>query len=83
MPAEPKPAAEQSNLALKGLGSPAEGSMNPLREVEKQGQAIWLDYIRRNLLTSGELRWLVDEDGLSGVTSNPTIFEKAIAGSTD
>jgi transaldolase/glucose-6-phosphate isomerase len=57
--------------------------VNPLHDIEKQGQGIWLDYIRRNLLTSGELKRLVEEDGLSGVTSNPTIFEKAIAGSTD
>ncbi len=56
---------------------------NPLHDVEKQGQAIWLDYIRRSLLTSGELKRLVEEDGVSGVTSNPTIFEKAIAGSSD
>lgn len=56
---------------------------NPLRLAEAQGQAIWLDYIRRSILTGGELKRLVDEDGLSGVTSNPTIFEKAIAGSTD
>src|ERR1700733_12255035 len=56
---------------------------NPLRLAEAQGQAIWLDYIRRSILTGGDLKRLVDEDGLSGVTSNPTIFEKAIAGSTD
>jgi len=62
--------------------SPA-ASGNPLRILEAQGQAVWLDYIRRNLLTSGGLKRLVEEDGLSGVTSNPTIFEKAIAGSTD
>jgi len=57
--------------------------MNPLKELGSQGQSIWLDYIRRNLLRSGELKRLVDEDGIRGVTSNPTIFEKAIAGSTD
>ena len=57
--------------------------MNPLRELLKHGQSVWLDYIRRSLLTSGELQRLVEEDGLRGVTSNPTIFEKAIAGSTD
>lgn len=57
--------------------------MNPLLELKKQGQAVWLDYIRRNLLTGGELRRLVDKDGLTGVTSNPTIFDKAIAGSSD
>jgi transaldolase / glucose-6-phosphate isomerase len=57
--------------------------MNPLKQLEEQGQSIWLDYIRRNLLSSGGLKRLVDEDGIRGVTSNPTIFEKAIAGSTD
>ena len=57
--------------------------MNPLKELEKRGQSIWLDYIRRSLITSGELRRLIQEDGLRGVTSNPTIFEKAISGSKD
>src|SRR6202163_2183019 len=58
-------------------------TMNPVRELSKYGQSAWLDYIRRNLITSGELKRLVDEDGLGGVTSNPAIFEKAITGSTD
>ena len=57
--------------------------MNPLKELAGQGQSIWLDYIRRNLIRSGELKRMVEEDGIRGVTSNPTIFEKAIAGSTD
>ncbi len=57
--------------------------MNPLKELEKCGQSIWLDYIRRSLMTSGELGRLIREDGLRGVTSNPTIFEKAISGSKD
>lgn len=57
--------------------------MNPLKALEEQGQSVWLDYIRRNLIRSGELKRLVEEDGIRGVTSNPTIFEKAIAGSTD
>jgi transaldolase/glucose-6-phosphate isomerase len=57
--------------------------MNPLKELGGQGQSIWLDYIRRNLIRSGELKRMVDEDGIRGVTSNPTIFEKAIAGSAD
>lgn len=57
--------------------------MNPLKELAGEGQSIWLDYIQRNLIRSGELKRLVDEDGIRGVTSNPTIFEKAIAGSTD
>lgn len=57
--------------------------MNHLKTLEQSGQAVWLDFIRRSLITSGELKTLVDEDGLRGVTSNPSIFEKAIAGSTD
>jgi transaldolase / glucose-6-phosphate isomerase len=57
--------------------------MNPLNELLGQGQSVWLDYIRRNLIRSGELKRMVEEDGVRGVTSNPTIFEKAIAGSTD
>jgi len=57
--------------------------MNPLKEIAEQGQSIWLDYIRRNLIRSGELKRFVEEDGLRGVTSNPTIFDKAISGSTD
>jgi transaldolase / glucose-6-phosphate isomerase len=56
---------------------------NPLKDLLKYGQSVWLDYIRRSLLTSGELQRLIDEDGLRGMTSNPAIFEKAIAGSTD
>src|SRR5947199_9821968 len=56
---------------------------NPLVEVQHYGQSLWYDYIRRGLIASGELRRLVEEDGLRGVTSNPSIFEKAIAGSTD
>src|SRR5215469_9713031 len=59
------------------------GQENPLLQLQKLGQSIWLDYIRRNLLTSGELQRLINEDGLRGMTSNPAIFEKAIAGSTD
>ena len=56
--------------------------MSKLIELEKMGQSIWLDYIQRALLTSGELKQMVDS-GLRGVTSNPAIFEKAIAGSND
>jgi transaldolase / glucose-6-phosphate isomerase len=57
--------------------------MNPLQALQGYGQSVWLDYIRRSLLTSGELARLIEEDGLRGVTSNPAIFEKAITGSTD
>jgi transaldolase/glucose-6-phosphate isomerase len=56
---------------------------NPLHELQTYGQSVWLDYIRRSLLTSRELQQLLDNDGLRGVTSNPAIFEKAIAGSSD
>jgi transaldolase/glucose-6-phosphate isomerase len=55
----------------------------PLLEILGQGQSLWYDHIRRGLMTSGELGRLIDDDGLRGVTSNPAIFEKAIAGSSD
>jgi transaldolase/glucose-6-phosphate isomerase len=56
---------------------------NALVKLHSFGQSIWLDYLRRGLLTSGELQQLIDKDGLRGMTSNPSIFEKAIAGSHD
>jgi transaldolase/glucose-6-phosphate isomerase len=56
---------------------------NPLIELQKLGQSIWYDNIRRGLLTSGELKRMIDAGEIVGVTSNPAIFEKAIAGSTD
>ncbi|HEX7961542.1 MAG TPA: bifunctional transaldolase/phosoglucose isomerase, partial [Terriglobales bacterium] len=56
---------------------------SPLKALANYGQSVWLDYIRRNLITTGELKRLIEEDGLAGVTSNPAIFEKAITGSTD
>lgn len=55
---------------------------NPIRGLQRFGQSVWLDDLRRSLFTSGEFRRLVAEDGLSGVTSNPSIFEKAINGTT-
>jgi len=55
----------------------------PVFEVQKQGQSIWYDNIRRGLILSGELHALVNEAGVLGVTSNPAIFEKAVAGSAD
>jgi len=57
--------------------------MNPLRQLEELGQSVWLDYLSRELIASGKLARLIAEDGLSGVTSNPSIFEKAIGHSTD
>jgi transaldolase/glucose-6-phosphate isomerase len=58
-------------------------SENPLRKLEAFGQSIWMDFIRRGMISSGQLQQLIEEDGLSGVTSNPSIFEKAIADSHD
>jgi transaldolase/glucose-6-phosphate isomerase len=57
--------------------------MNPLVKLGDYGQSVWLDYIRRSLITGGELERLIAEDGLRGVTSNPAIFGKAITGSND
>ena len=54
---------------------------NPLKGLLAYGQSPWMDYIRRDLLTSGELKKYIDNDGLRGMTSNPAIFEKAIVGS--
>ncbi len=56
---------------------------NLVKQLAAFGQSIWLDYIRRTLIVSGELRRLIEEDGLRGMTSNPAIFEKAIAESHD
>jgi transaldolase / glucose-6-phosphate isomerase len=52
---------------------------NPLKALLEYGQSMWLDYIRRDLITSGKLKTMIDQDGLRGMTSNPSIFEKAIA----
>ena len=57
--------------------------MAHLKELLAQGQSVWLDYISRQLLRSGGLKRMVEEDGIRGVTSNPTIFEKSMAGSGD
>jgi len=56
--------------------------MSKIKELTELGQSIWYDYIRRSFITSGELKTLIDE-GLRGETSNPSILEKAIAGSAD
>ncbi len=56
---------------------------NPLIGLETFKQSVWLDYLRRNAIDNGEIQGLIDQDGVSGLTSNPSIFEKAIAGSHD
>src|ERR1700685_4313814 len=55
---------------------------NPLKELLNYGQSMWLDYIRRDLFTTGKLTQMITEDGLRGMTFNPSIFEKAIADSS-
>ncbi len=65
------------------MNAPQAVAVHRLKDLQQQGQSIWLDFIQRGLMTSGELKRLVDEDGLVGITSNPAIFEKAISGSTD
>jgi transaldolase/glucose-6-phosphate isomerase len=56
--------------------------MNPVKALQKHGQAVWLDFLARGFVAKGDLKKLIDEDGVRGVTSNPAIFEKAI-GSSD
>lgn len=56
---------------------------NSLLRLSDLGQAVWLDFLSRRFIADGRLRALVNNDGLAGVTSNPSIFEKAIAGSAD
>src|SRR5713101_2810699 len=53
---------------------------NPLLELKRHGQSVWYDNLNRELVVSGSLRRMVDEDGVTGGTSNPSIFEKAVAG---
>ena len=57
--------------------------MNSLEQLETCGQSLWLDYLKRSLIEKGELRTLIDRDGLKGITSNPSIFEKAIGESDE
>src|SRR6186713_433600 len=57
--------------------------MNPVKELEKHGQAVWLDFLARGFIAKGDLKRLIDTDGVKGVTSNPSIFEKAISSSDE
>src|SRR5436309_13127204 len=56
--------------------------MNPVKALEAHGQSVWLDFLARGFIAKGDLKKLIDSDGVKGVTSNPSIFEKAI-GSSD
>lgn len=70
--------------ALEDRLMPCDGDrQNPLLRLQAFGQSIWLDFLRRGMVSSGEIKKLIDEDGLRGITSNPSIFEKAIGGSHD
>jgi transaldolase/glucose-6-phosphate isomerase len=64
-----------------GVLENSKATKNPLKELLSYGQSMWLDYIRRDLFTSGKLKKMITEDGLRGMTSNPSIFEKAIGDS--
>src|SRR3984893_6701895 len=65
-----------------GVLENSKATKNPLRQLLDYGQSMWLDYNRRDLFTTGKLKQLIAEDGLRGMTSNPSIFEKAIGDSS-
>src|SRR5215470_19748794 len=65
-----------------GVLESSKATKNPLKELLSYGQSMWLDYIRRDLFTTGKLKKMIEDDGLRGMTSNPAIFEKAIADSS-
>jgi transaldolase len=65
-----------------GVLESSKATKNPLKELTSYGQSMWLDYIRRDLFTTNKLKALIEEDELRGMTSNPSIFEKAIADSS-
>jgi transaldolase/glucose-6-phosphate isomerase len=65
-----------------GVIENSKATKNPLQELLNYGQSMWLDYIRRDLFTTGKLKQMIADDGLRGMTSNPSIFEKAIADSS-
>src|SRR5260221_6210652 len=65
-----------------GSHEKSKATKNPLQELLNYGQSMWLDYIRRDLFTTGKLKQMIADDGLRGMTSNPAIFEKAIADSS-
>ena len=66
------------NVQLK-----AKSSLSPLKRLHDYGQAVWLDFLARRFIAEDGLKKLIEQDGLTGVTSNPSIFEKAIGGSAD
>ena len=75
--------SREAIAAQPGPSDRPQASTHRIRDLQTFGQSVWLDYLRRSLFTSGEFQRLIDEDGLRGVTSNPSIFEKAIAGNAE
>jgi transaldolase/glucose-6-phosphate isomerase len=71
----------KENIMTTSATIPSATGTNPVKGLLDYGQSPWMDYIRRDLLTGGELKKLIENDGLRGQTSNPSIFEKAITGS--
>src|SRR6266403_1741211 len=77
-----RPPARKLSGTRKTTSSNRTGTMNPVKALENHGQAVWLDFLARGFVAKGDLQKLIDTDGVKGVTSNPSIFEKAI-GSSD
>src|SRR6202042_3341833 len=73
----------QGAVKLMNVQNQTRKSLNPLERLHDFGQAVWLDFLSRRLVAEGGLKKLIETDGLTGVTSNPSIFEKAIGGGTD
>lgn len=69
--------------STKAVPTPSDRATTRTARLHEEGQSLWLDYIRRQLLTSGKLQRLIEEDGLRGMTSNPSIFQKAIGETTE
>ena len=68
---------------MNGTMREEKSKKNPLLDLQTFGQSVWMDFINRGMISSGDLQRLIEEDGISGVTSNPSIFEKAISESRD
>ncbi len=73
----------QFTFASKSVEEEKAMQKNPLKTIQEFEQSIWQDDLQRKMLVSGELQQLIEQDGIRGITSNPSIFEKGIAGSSD
>ena len=71
------------NAQARRSAPAAKSAANPLAGLHQHGQAPWLDFLARKFIADGSLKTLVERDGVTGVTSNPSIFEKAIGGGDD